>query len=145
MIEDIRLDEAIFGKKEKPKRKRVRKKIPKAIKEMVWAKYIGMDKPTGKCYVCRRPIHFTNFEVGHNKAVAKGGSDNINNLRTICRSCNLAMGTTPIEVYKRKYLSKTTKKGTAKKKTAKKKKRRKTKQKDEVEEYLERTKRLLIG
>lgn len=142
MSKDIRVDEFIFGKKEKPKRKRVRKKIPKAIKELVWAKYIGMDKPMGKCYVCRRPIHFTDFEVGHNKAVAKGGSNNPNNLRPICRKCNLAMGTMSIETFKRKYFSKTTK--SAKKKTVKKK-RRKTKQKDEVEEYAERAKRLLIG
>lgn len=83
-----------------------RRRIPKAVKEAVWGKYIGMSKAEGKCYVCGRTIHITRFEVGHNKAVAKGGTDNITNLRPICRSCNLAMGTMSIKTYKRKYFSK---------------------------------------
>jgi len=97
--------EYILGKEKKPK-KRKRKRIPKAIKERVWAKYIGMNKPEGRCYACERPIHFTNFEVGHNRARSKGGSDNITNLRPICRSCNRSMGTMSIENFKRKYFSK---------------------------------------
>lgn len=97
--------ELLFGK-EKPKRRR---KIPKHIKNLVWNRYIGATKAEGKCYVCRRTIHIRRFEVGHNKAVAKGGSDNPDNLRPICRDCNLAMGTMSIEVFKRKYFSKTTK------------------------------------
>lgn len=68
-----------------------------------------MDKTEGKRYVCNRTIHIIDFEVGHNKAVSKGGSDRITNLRPISRSCNRAMGTMSIEVYKRKYFSKSKK------------------------------------
>lgn len=126
MSKDIRVGELILGKK--AERKRVRRKIPKHIKELVWAKYIGINEMTGKCNVCGRPIHFTRFEVGHNKAVAKGGSDNINNLRPICRSCNLAMGTMSIATFKRKHFSKPTKKKVPKK-------RRKTKKKSKEEPF----------
>lgn len=87
---------------EKPKRR----KIPVAVKNTVWSKYIGANKAEGKCYVCRKTIHITDFELGHNKAVAKGGKDNINNLRPICKTCNSSMGTMSIERFKAKYFSK---------------------------------------
>jgi len=92
----------IYGKKSTPKK---RKSCPKTVKEMVWAKYCGINKMIGKCYVCNRPIHFTSFEVGHNKAFTKGGKWNINNLRPICRTCNRSMGTMSIEAFKRKHFS----------------------------------------
>ena len=77
------------------------------MRNMVWARYIGTDKAEGKCYVCWRTIHITDFEVGHNKAKAKGGSDRIDNLRPICRSCNLAMGTMSNRSFQKKILFKT--------------------------------------
>ena len=81
-----------------------RKPIPKAVREQVWDKYMKATERVGKCYCCGwRPITDSDFEVGHNKAVAKGGRDHINNLRPICKSCNRSMGTMSIEVYKRKY------------------------------------------
>ena len=83
--------------------KKARRKIPKTLKDMVWTKYVGMNKAEGKCYVCKRTIHITEFEVGHNKAVAKGGSNQLTNLRPICRKCNSSMGTMSIEVFKKKY------------------------------------------
>jgi len=62
------------------------------------------NKVEGKCYCCKiRTIHITEFQVGHNKAVAKGGSDDISNLRPICGSCNRGMKTMSIEQYKKKY------------------------------------------
>jgi hypothetical protein len=86
---------------------RVRRKIPKHIKEVVWARYIGANKAEGRCCVCRKTIHFTDFEVGHDKAFAKGGDDNIGNLRPVCRSCNLAMGIMSIKEFKSTYFGKT--------------------------------------
>jgi 5-methylcytosine-specific restriction endonuclease McrA len=48
-------------------------------------------------------IHFSSFDVGHNRARAKGGYDNIDNLRPVCRDCNSAMGTITIEEFKKTY------------------------------------------
>ena len=84
----------------------VRKRIPKAVRDTVWKKYIGVKKAEGKCYVCKQTIHITNFDVGHNKARAKKGSNEIDNLRPICRSCNTSMQTMSIEDFKKKYFSK---------------------------------------
>jgi hypothetical protein len=83
-----------------------KKKIPKAVKDMVWYKYIGADKAEGKCYVCGRTIHITDFDLGHNKAKAKGGGDSIANLRPICRTCNTSMQTTSIETFKARHFDK---------------------------------------
>ena len=93
------VDEILWGKKSKS----TRRKIDKNTRDAVWIKYMG-NKVEGKCYCCKiRTIHITNFQVGHNKAVAKGGKDNINNLRPICAPCNRGMGTMSIEQYRKKY------------------------------------------
>jgi 5-methylcytosine-specific restriction endonuclease McrA len=81
----------------------------KAVRDQVWDKYIGVKNIEGKCYCCGLTINYRTFEVGHNKAVAKGGKDNISNLRPICRPCNSSMGTMSIEQYKRKYYGKPSK------------------------------------
>jgi len=104
----------LYDKTSTPKK---RSSCPKAVKEAVWRKYFG-NRMTGKCYVCKKPIIFTEFEVGHNKPFSKGGTWNVNNLRPICRTCNRSMGTMTIETFKRKYFSK---KPVAKKKRATKK------------------------
>jgi len=82
-----------------------RKAIDKGLRELVWMKYMK-GKQQGKCYCCRiKPIHFLGgFEVGHNKAVARGGQNHISNLRPICRSCNRGMRTKSIEWYRKKIL-----------------------------------------
>ena len=95
-----------------------RRPIDKNTRNAVWFKYMG-KKSEGKCYCCRiRTIHITDFQVGHNKAVAKGGRDNISNLRPICGPCNSGMGTMSIEQYRKKYYAKPSKQ---KKKTTRKK------------------------
>jgi len=91
----------VFGwlDEEKPKRR----KIDKNTRDAVWFKYIG-NKAEGKCYCCQiRTIHITDFQIGHNKAVSKGGNDHIDNLRPICGPCNRGMGTMSIERYKKKH------------------------------------------
>ena len=87
------------------KPKGIRKPIGKPLRETVWLKYMG-NKVQGKCYCCKiRMIHITDFQVGHNKAVAKGGKNNISNLRPICGPCNRSMGTKTIEWYRKTYFS----------------------------------------
>lgn len=61
------------------------------------------SKMTGKCYVCKRPISFTTFKVGHNKPFAKGGKWEINNLCPICGVCNRSMGAMAIAAFKKGY------------------------------------------
>ena len=95
-----------------------RRKIPKGLKDDVWEKYNG-KRYNGKCYVCEKPITSRNFDVGHNKAVTKGGKTRLSNLRPICRKCNSSMGTMSIERYKKKYY------GKGKKTTKRKSKRKK--------------------
>jgi len=97
---------SFLGEEKKPKRK----PVSKAIREQVWETYIGRTKRVGKCYCCEwRPITESDFELGHNKAYAKGGKDNVSNLRPICKQCNRSMGTKSIESYKKKYYGKPTK------------------------------------
>lgn len=92
----------IFDEKDQKKQRR---KIDKNLRDAVWLKYMG-NKVEGKCYCCQiRTIHITDFQVGHNKAVAKGGKDDIGNLRPICGPCNRGMATMSIEKYKKKYFS----------------------------------------
>ena len=83
-------------------RRQTRKKLTKDQRVEVWNKYIGARKAEGPCYVCKRTIHITDFDVGHNIAKSKGGTDNLANFRPICRTCNRSMGTMTIEVYKKK-------------------------------------------
>ncbi len=121
----------------KPKRKA----ISKDLRSQVWIKYMG-DKVEGKCYCCgMTTISVHDYQVGHNKAVAKGGKDHISNLRPICGLCNRGMKTKTIEWYKKTHFAKlpttnkkkatkktkrTTKKKVTKKKTAKKPIKKKT-------------------
>src|SRR3989338_543656 len=102
------------------KSEKKRRPIDKNVRHLVWTKY-NKSSLSGKCYACKTPITFQHFHVGHNKAVAKGGKDNINNLRPICSSCNNSMGAMSIERYKTKYFGgkKSTKGGKKKQQTKK--------------------------
>ncbi len=90
---------------DEPKPRRKRKAIPQDIRLRVWNRYFP-GTTVGKCYVCRDPILLRDFQVGHNKADASGGSLALSNLRPICGGCNRAMGTMSIEVYRAKYYGK---------------------------------------
>ena len=66
--------------------------IDKATRGNVWTKYMG-NTPEGKCFCCKmRAIHYDDFQAGHVKSRANGGSDSITNLRPICAPCNRGMG-----------------------------------------------------
>lgn len=79
-----------------------RRPIDKNIKSTVWKQHNKFSL-LGECYACKTPITHDNFEAGHIIAVANGGTDDISNLRPICRACNGSMGTMNLEQYKKKY------------------------------------------
>ena len=116
-----------------PKAAKPRKKLSKDQRFEVWKKYIGATKAEGPCYVCKKTIHMTDFDFGHNIARAKGGSDSIANYRPICRQCNRGMGTMSIETYKAKLDGPAT--TAEKKKTAPKSKRKTTTRKKQADPF----------
>jgi len=67
-------------------------KIPKALKEQVWLKYMG-KKYQSKCYVnwCDNTITVFDFQTGHNIPESKGGITTLENLRLLCSCCNFSM------------------------------------------------------
>lgn len=81
-----------------------RKSIPKAIKNILGINNFGKDKSLGKCYVCEKEIHITEFEAGHILAVSKGGSNDISNLKPVCTTCNKSAGTDNLDDFKKSYL-----------------------------------------
>ncbi len=87
--------------------KKVRRKtIPKAIKNQLWKSHFG-DRMKGKCYCCKGEIDaLCGWEAGHIQAAAKGGSDNIDNLRPVCSTCNKSMSSMNMDDYIHTYHSK---------------------------------------
>jgi hypothetical protein len=112
MDETSKFSKALMGSHVRPKTTKIatkgtaRKAPPKYIRELVWKKYNSISLE-GKCYSCGYPVTHSHFEVGHNKALASGGNDDIDNLRPICSDCNKAMGSSmTIEEFKSKHFKK---------------------------------------
>src|SRR5579862_8442252 len=74
--------------------------IPSALRDDVWKIYHG-NKNTGKCYCCGKQIRKTHgeYHCSHVVAEVKCGETTIENLRTCCPTCNLAMGNQNLYVY----------------------------------------------
>jgi hypothetical protein len=86
------------------KEKKKYKQIPSGIRNLVWNKYISNTMKKSKCYCCREEaITFANFHCGHYISRKNGGNDTIKNLRPICMSCNLSMGSTNMDDYIKEY------------------------------------------
>ena len=91
-------------KSEKPKNSRV--SIPKAVKDTIWDQSFGKEAGIGKCYCCTGEINSKKFDCGHIISVANSGTNNIDNLKPICSTCNKSMGTANMEEFKMDYFSK---------------------------------------
>ena len=78
-----------------------KKQIHESLKTSVWNKYIGADKGTAPCWCCSfTTITQREFDTGHVIAEINGGTTNLDNLRPICRKCNLSMGAQNMEDFK---------------------------------------------
>ncbi len=94
--EDIKEDVKIKDKKEK------RKPVPKAVRMRLWDREFP-NNSNGRCFVCNKLVDHTNFQAGHITSVNQGGSDNINNLKIVCNSCNSSMGIMNLYEFKQMY------------------------------------------
>ena len=75
--------------------KKKKLKIPAIIKKLVWNTYIGENIGKSKCLCCKNiDITQLNFTCGHYISEHNGGKITVENMRPICSSCNLSMGTT---------------------------------------------------
>ena len=82
--------------KEKPSRK----SIPKKIRADVWENAFGASTQ-GKCHCCNCDLNcLGSWHAGHIIASCNGGSDTADNLRPICASCNLSMGSEHMDAFK---------------------------------------------
>ncbi len=74
--------------------RKMKQKIPKALREQVWITNVGNQFST-KCFTswCNNIINAFDFHCGHKIAEANGGLTNISNLIPLCSRCNLSMGT----------------------------------------------------
>jgi len=63
---------------QKPKRKAISKKLRLLI----------LERDGYRCRLCGRTAKETKLEVDHIKPIAKGGTDSLNNLWTLCIDCN---------------------------------------------------------
>lgn len=81
-----------------------KKQIAEALKTSVWNKYIGVGSGEALCYCCGTTrITQREFDTGHVVAEINGGATRLDNLRPICRKCNLSMGAQNMEEFKKQF------------------------------------------
>ena len=77
-----------------------RKSIPKKIRSPGWENAFGASTQ-GKCHCCNCDLNcLGSWHAGHILAACNGGSDTADNLRPICASCNLSMGSEHMDAFK---------------------------------------------
>jgi hypothetical protein len=63
-----------------------------AVRNSCWIRYNGIEG-IAKCYCCGlEQVTRSNFDAGHVISRAKGGKDDLSNLRPICGMCNSSAG-----------------------------------------------------
>lgn len=78
-----------------------KKSVPKVVKDHAWNRWIGDEVAKTKCLCCGlNEIKMNSFHCGHIIAEVNGGKTSVENLRPICASCNLSMGTENMEEFK---------------------------------------------
>lgn len=70
-----------------------REPINKSLRYQVWITYGSAESLFTACYCCEKQIEINAYHCGHVMASAHGGRSKLANLRPVCASCNLSMGT----------------------------------------------------
>ena len=79
--------------KQKDKSKAITK-IPHTLRNLVWKQYASDTYLSTNCFCCRKNIiSIDNFICGHIVSRYDGGTIDLDNLRPVCNSCNVSMGT----------------------------------------------------
>lgn len=69
-------------------------KIPHTLRNLVWKTYASDTYLSANCFCCRKNIiSIDNFICGHILSRYDGGTIDLDNLRPVCNSCNVSMGT----------------------------------------------------
>lgn len=78
--------------------------IPFEVRDRVWLQYHGAQT-AGPCYCCGTIVekYHKGWHCAHVLAVAKGGTETLENLRTSCGHCNLSMGDQNLYAYIRDH------------------------------------------
>jgi hypothetical protein len=77
-----------------------RKGIPKKIRGEAWKIQFG-DSTKGSCFCCKKGLDvFDDWHAGHIVSHSNNGKDTADNLRPVCGSCNLSMGTENMDAFK---------------------------------------------
>lgn len=71
---------------------RRRASLPLAVRAAVWNRSFGERAGTGACASCGVQLTQQTYECGHIVPVARGGTNHVDNLRPLCRTCNRSMG-----------------------------------------------------
>jgi 5-methylcytosine-specific restriction endonuclease McrA len=80
-----------------------KKTIPKIVKDLCWSKWIGDDIAKHTCLCCgTNEIKMNSFHCGHVVAESNGGPTTVDNLKPICATCNLSMGSENMDTFKRR-------------------------------------------
>lgn len=80
-----------------------RKKFNKSERQQIWDKYIGLNIGQVQCPYCHtNMLNQFNFEIGHVISLKNSGSNDIDNLRCICKLCNGSMGANNMDLNKYK-------------------------------------------
>jgi len=91
-------------KTKKPQVKKPKKSIPKVVKDLTWARWVGDSVAKTKCLCCGvNEIKMNSFHCGHVISEANGGKTTVDNLRPVCATCNLSMRTQHMEQFKGQY------------------------------------------
>ena len=85
----------------KPRRRK--NPLSAAVRMALWNQWCGEKSGIGQCFCCNQEVTQQAFEAGHVISTADGGSDHIDNLRVVCKMCNLSMGAKNMLEFRMKY------------------------------------------